>query len=261
VSQVPGPFAPPTADSGTPGPDDDVALAAELSRAVGVEFVDSRFAVTSLTHRSYAFERGLTVTNERLEFLGDAVLGVVVTDLAFRSFPELPEGELAKLRAATVNMTSLADVAAERGLGDLVLLGKGEELSGGRFKASILADAMEAVLGAVYLDRGLDVAAELIVRLFQPRMEAYARGEGDRDYKTVLQELSAQEVGSVPDYRVAARGPDHQKEFTATVFLAGEPWGRGTGRSKKEAEQQAAHEAYVRIQAGDRPEASARRGG
>jgi ribonuclease-3 len=201
------------------------------------------------------------VTNERLEFLGDAVLGVVVTDLAFRQFPELPEGELAKLRAATVNMVSLADVAAERGLGDLVLLGRGEELSGGRAKASILADAMEAVLGAVYLDRGLDVTTELIVRLFRPRMEAYARGEGERDYKTVLQELSAQEVGSVPDYRVAARGPDHQKEFTATVYLAGQPWGQGTGRSKKEAEQRAAREAYARIQAGDRPETSARRGG
>ncbi|HEY7281545.1 MAG TPA: ribonuclease III [Actinomycetota bacterium] len=237
------------------------ALAERLGEAVGVEFHDIGLAVTSLTHRSYAFERGLTVTNERLEFLGDAVLGVVVTDLAFREFPDLPEGELAKLRAATVNMTSLADVAADRALGDLVLLGRGEELSGGRGKASILADAMEAVLGAVYLDRGLDVATELIVRLFNPRMEAYARGEGERDYKTVLQELSAQEVGSVPDYRVAARGPDHQKEFTATVYLAGQPWGQGTGRSKKEAEQQAAREAYARIQAGDRPETSARRGG
>ena len=244
-----------------PGDRDDVALTAALGGTMGVEFTGTGLAVTSLTHRSYAFERGMTVTNERLEFLGDAILGLVVTDLAFRAFPELPEGELAKLRAATVNMTSLADVAAERGLGDLVLLGRGEELSGGRGKASILADAMEAVLGAVYLDRGLDVATELIVRLFRPRMEAYARGEGDRDYKTVLQELSAQEVGSVPDYRVAARGPDHMKEFTATVYLAGVPWGQGTGRSKKEAEQQAAREAYARIQAGDRPEARDRRGG
>jgi ribonuclease-3 len=251
----------PLGGASAPGARDDEALAAGLGAAIEVEFVDVGLAVTSLTHRSYAFERGMTVTNERLEFLGDAVLGLVVTDLAFRQFPDLPEGELAKLRAATVNMTSLADVAGERGLGQLVLLGRGEELSGGRGKASILADAMEAVLGAVYLDRGLDVATELIVRLFQPRMEAYARGEGDRDYKTVLQELSAQEVGSVPDYRVAARGPDHMKEFTATVYLAGVPWGQGTGRSKKEAEQQAAREAYARIQAGERPEARDRRGG
>ena len=237
----------------------DLDLARRLGETMGVEFDDVPLAVASLTHRSYAFERGMTVTNERLEFLGDAVLGLVVTDLAFRAFPDLPEGELAKLRAATVNMTSLADVAAERGMGELVLLGRGEELSGGRSKASILADAMEAVLGAVYLDLGLDIATDLIVRLFRPRMEAYARGEGERDYKTVLQELSAQEVGSVPDYRVAARGPDHQKEFTATVYLAGEPWGQGTGRSKKEAEQQAAREAYERIQAGERPGPPARR--
>jgi ribonuclease-3 len=271
------PGAPDGADAGSPaggesspatgdGPasgasDDDAGLAAALGDAIGVEFRDIDLAVAALTHRSYAFERGLTVTNERLEFLGDAVLGLVVTDLAFRAFPELPEGELAKLRAATVNMTSLADVAGEQGLGELVLLGRGEELSGGRGKASILADAMEAVLGAVYLDRGLDVATDLVVRLIRPRMEAYARGEGDRDYKTVLQELSAQEVGSVPDYRVVSRGPDHMKEFTATVYLAGEPWGQGSGRSKKEAEQQAAREAYERIQAGERPEARDRRGG
>ena len=250
--------------SGGPERPGDGDLVERLSAAVGVEMSDRDLGMASLTHRSHAFERGLEVTNERLEFLGDAVLGLVVTDLAFREFPDLAEGDLAKLRAATVNMTSLADVAAELGLGDLVLLGRGEELSGGRHKASILADAMEAVLGAVYLDRGLDVATELIVRLFRPRMQAYVRGEGERDYKTVLQELSAQEIGSVPDYKIAARGPDHQKVFTATVFLAGEPWGRGTGRSKKEAEQQAAHEAWVRLQAGERPSGEgppARRGG
>ncbi|HEX9374864.1 MAG TPA: ribonuclease III [Actinomycetota bacterium] len=237
---------------------------ARLGAAIGVELSDRDLAVASLTHRSHAFEHGLDVTNERMEFLGDAVLGLVVTDLAYREFPDQAEGELAKLRAATVNMMSLAEVAGELGLGQLVLLGRGEELSGGRLKASILADAMEAVLGAVYLDRGLDVATELIVRLFGPRIQAYVRGEGERDYKTVLQELSAQEIGSVPDYRIAARGPDHQKEFTATVMLAGEPWGRGVGRSKKEAEQQAAREAWARLQAGERPSAEgppSRRGG
>lgn len=273
MSPAKGPSVPPEPSSGS-GDDPDTAggtatgppsgsapespteeeLADRLGSAIGVQFVDRSLADASMSHRSHAFERGLEMTNERLEFLGDAVLGLVVTDLAFREFPDLAEGDLAKLRAATVNMTSLAEVAAELGLGEIVLLGKGEELSGGRSKASILADAMEAVLGAVYMDRGLEAAAELIVRLFQPRMEAYARGEGERDYKTVLQEVSAQEIGSVPDYRVAARGPDHQKEFTATVYLRGEPWGRGMGRSKKEAEQQAAREAYSRLQAGERPE-------
>ena len=134
------------------------------------------------------------------------MLGIVVTDMAYRTYPDMPEGSLAKLRAAIVNMTALADVSRSLGLGDHLLLGKGEEQSGGRDKASILADALEAVLGAVYLDRGLDVARELIERLFRPRMEAYARGEGDRDYKTILQELASQALRSLPGVPAARRG-------------------------------------------------------
>jgi len=218
-----------------------------IEKALGIRFRDPALHEAALTHRSFAFEQGIPITNERLEFLGDAVLGLVITDLAYRAFPDLSEGELAKLRAATVNMTILAGVARELGLGDAVLLGKGEELSGGRNKASILADAMEAVLGAVYLDLGLASARRLIDRLFWPRMEAYARGEGDRDYKTDLQELASQDIGSVPEYRVVSKGPDHAKEFTATVFLRGEEYGTGQGRSKKEAEQQAAREALELI--------------
>jgi ribonuclease-3 len=218
-----------------------------LDRALGVRFRDGALREAALTHRSYAFEQEIGVNNERLEFLGDAVLGLVVTDMAFREFPEMPEGELAKLRAAIVNMTALADVARDLRLGEFVLLGKGEEMSGGRDKASILADALEAVLGAVYLDRGLDAARKLIQRLFRPRMIAYVRGEGGRDYKTILQELASSDLHALPEYRISERGPDHQKEFTATVYLGGEAWGSGTGRSKKEAEQQAAHEAYRRL--------------
>ncbi|HMC37164.1 MAG TPA: ribonuclease III, partial [Actinomycetota bacterium] len=225
--------------------------AGALGRAVRVRFRDRALAEAALTHRSFAFENALKVTNERLEFLGDAVLGLIITDLAFREFPELNEGELAKLRAATVNMTSLAEVARDLGLGELVLLGKGEEMSGGRDKTSILADAMEAVLGAVYLDRGLSTTRRLIERLFWPRMEAYARGEGERDYKTGLQEMASQDMGSVPEYRIVSRGPDHAKEFTATVHLGGKQWGKGGGHSKKEAEQQAAREAYERLSASD----------
>jgi ribonuclease-3 len=212
-----------------------------------VRFKDAGLRQMALTHRSYAFERDQTETNERLEFLGDAVLGLVVTDLAFARFPDLPEGDLAKLRAATVNMLTLADIARELGLGQEILLGKGEELSGGRDKTSILADAMEGVLGAVYLDRGLGAARTLIEKLFWPRMAAYARGEGDRDYKTGLQELAAHDVGSIPQYRVVEQGPDHAKEFTATVYIGGDPYGTGEGRSKKEAEQGAAREAYDRL--------------
>lgn len=219
----------------------------DLAAALGVEFEDPELARLALVHRSYAFENALSETNERLEFLGDAVLGVVVTDVAYRAFPSLSEGDLAKLRSSTVNMHALAEVARELGLGDLVLLGRGEEMSGGREKTSILADALEAVLGAVYLDRGPDTAFDLIERLFFPRMVAYMSGDGGRDFKTTLQEMAAQEKGMLPDYRVSERGPDHQKEFTATVFLDGEPWGQGQGRSKKEAEQQAAQQACDKL--------------
>ena len=218
-----------------------------LERVLGISFEDPELRTTALTHRSFAFEYGRTVTNERLEFLGDAVLGLVVTDMAYRSYPELPEGSLAKLRAAIVNMTALADVARGLGLGRHVLLGKGEEQSGGRDKSSILADGLESVFGAIYLDLGLDTVREVIERLFRPRMEAYVRGEGERDYKTILQELASQALRSMPDYRIQERGPDHEKEFTATVFLGGEPFGTGIGRSKKEAEQQAAREAFGRM--------------
>jgi ribonuclease-3 len=212
-----------------------------------VSFRDPALREAALTHRSFAFEHGLRVTNERLEFLGDSVLGLVVTDMAYAAYPEMPEGQLAKLRAAIVNMQALADVARSLGMGEVVLLGKGEEQSGGRDKASILADALEAVFGAVYLDLGLDVARELIERLFRPRMEAYVRGEGDRDFKTILQELASQELHALPEYRIAERGPDHEKEFTAVVLVGGESLGTGVGRSKKEAEQQAAREAHARI--------------
>lgn len=216
----------------------------EIDRALGVRFRDRELCRLAVTHRSYAFEQGLDLNNERLEFLGDAVLGLVVTDMAYREFPEMSEGELAKLRAAIVNMGALAEVARDLDLGRFVLLGKGEVMSGGRDKASILADVLEALIGAVYLDRGLETARRLIERLFRPRMIAYVRGEGERDYKTILQELASAELRTLPEYRISERGPDHEKEFTATVYLSGKAWGTGMGRSKKEAEQQAAHEAY-----------------
>jgi ribonuclease-3 len=233
-----------------------VAQPDALDRALGVRFRDAGLREAALTHRSFAFEQGLTITNERLEFLGDSVLGLVVTDMAYATYPDLPEGQLAKLRAAIVNMQALADVARGLGVGELVLLGKGEEQSGGRDKASILADALEAIFGAVYLDAGLEQARALIERLFRPRMEAYVRGEGDRDFKTILQELASQQLRSLPSYEVGEDGPDHQKEFTAVVSVAGEELGAGSGRTKKEAEQHAAREAYERLRtrgAGETP--------
>ena len=214
-----------------------------LDRALGIAFRDAGLREMALTHRSFAFEQDLDATNERLEFLGDSVLGLVVTDMAYEAFQDWPEGELAKLRAAIVNAQALAEVARSLHLGQLVRLGKGEEQSGGRDKASILADALEAVIGAVYLDVGLDAARALIERLFRPLMEAYDQGRGPRDHKTILQELASRDLHVMPEYRLEERGPDHEKEFTAAVFLDGKVMGRGVGRSKKEAEQRAAKEA------------------
>ncbi|RCV54046.1 ribonuclease III [Marinitenerispora sediminis] len=224
------------------------AEAREFHRAIGVE-LDPKVLVRALTHRSYAYEKGGLPTNERLEFLGDSVLGLVVTDTLFREHPDLPEGQLAKLRAAVVNMRALADVARGLGIGRYIRLGRGEEGTGGRDKSSILADTLEAIIGAVYLDRGLAEASELVHRLFDPLI-ATASGLGaGLDWKTSLQELTASELLGVPEYHVDESGPDHQKTFRATVRVAGQSYGSGEGRSKKEAEQQAAESAWKAIRA------------
>lgn len=219
---------------------------ASLLTALGVE-IDTELLTLALTHRSYAYESGGLEPNERLEFLGDAVLGLVVTDHLFRTHPDLPEGQLAKLRASVVNMHALAGVArglGAGGLGEYVLLGRGEELTGGRDKASILADTTEALIGAVYLQHGMDVARALVHRLFDPLLiEAPLLGAG-LDWKTSLQELTAAADLGVPEYRVAEDGPDHLKEFTATAVIAGQARGVGQGRTKKEAEQRAAEAAW-----------------
>src|SRR5215470_4335607 len=205
----------------------------------------------ALTHRSYAYENGGLPTNERLEFLGDSVLGLVVTDALFRGYPDLPEGHLAKLRAAVVNMRALANVARELHLGDYIRLGRGEAGTGGRDKASILADTLEAVIGAVYIERGLDQANVLVHRLFDPVIARSARLGAGLDWKTSLQELTAAGVLGVPEYRVRESGPDHQKSFQAVVIVGGRVYGWGTGHSKKEAEQQAAEAAWRAISDGE----------
>jgi ribonuclease-3 len=204
----------------------------------------------ALTHRSFAYENGGLPTNERLEFLGDAVLGLVVTDALFREYPDLPEGQLAKLRAAVVNMRALAGVARGLHLGDFVRLGRGEEGTGGRDKSSILADTLEAVIGAVYIERGLTEASGLVHRLFDPVIARSARLGAGLDWKTSLQELTAAGVLGVPEYHVDESGPDHQKSFRAVVRVGGRVFGSGEGRSKKEAEQQAAEAAWRAISNG-----------
>ena len=219
----------------------------ELRAALGDPVLDEEMLDRALTHRSFAYENGGLPTNERLEFLGDAVLGVVITDTLFRTHPDLSEGRLAKLRAAVVNARALAEVARTVGLGEHVKLGRGEETTGGRNKASILSDTVEAVIGAVYLSGGFEVASEVVHRLFDPLMENAARLGAGLDWKTSLQELSAEHSLGVPEYVIEDDGPDHEKTFTAQVKVAEELYGHGTGRSKKEAEQQAAETAYQAI--------------
>jgi ribonuclease-3 len=219
------------------------ALAGRLGWQVG----DNELFERALSHRSWCAETPGSASNERLEFLGDAVLGLVVTDHLFRTYPALPEGELAKVRASVVNSAALAEVAASLDIGDALLLGKGEGQSGGREKPSILADAMEALIGAVYLDRGWRAADDLVMRLLGDRIEEAAAGPGGQDYKTRLQELCARRFDALPDYEVNDEGPDHAKRFDAVVSVAGIRRGMGHGRSKKQAEQAAARIAWEQL--------------
>lgn len=203
-----------------------------------------------MAHRSWCAESVGEASNERLEFLGDAVLGLVVTDHVFRTYPDLPEGQLAQVRASVVNADTLAEVATEIDLGPALRLGKGEDASGGREKPSILADAMEAVIGAVYLDGGWDAASEVVMTLLGDRIAEGAAGPGGHDYKTRLQELASRVYDDLPRYRHVSEGPDHAKRFWATVTVNGAVLGRGEGRSKKQAEQIAARMAWQHLAGG-----------
>lgn len=222
---------------------------AGLRAALGNPELDPELLERALTHRSYAYENGGLPTNERLEFLGDSVLGVVVTETLFRTHPDLSEGRLAKLRAAVVNARALAVVARNIGLGEHIKLGRGEDTTGGREKASILSDTVEAVIGAIYITGGFENAGRVIHLLFDPLMAEAAELGAGLDWKTSLQELSAERSLGVPEYVIESEGPDHMKSFTAQVRVGGSMYGHGVGRSKKEAEQQAAETAYGEIKA------------
>lgn len=222
---------------------------APLLARLGVPPVEPGLLETALTHASYAHEAGEAVAhNERLEFLGDAVLGVAVADLLYRRYPQAPEGDLSRMRAALVCAPTLARVARRLGLGQFLRLGHGEEASGGRDRTSVLAGALEAVIGAVYLQHGLEAARRLVERCFAEEFALAARGELVEDFKTALQEWSQRHLAAEPIYRVVAQeGPDHAPVYTVEVLLGGRPAGSGRGRSKKEAEQAAAEEALRRL--------------
>lgn len=222
--------------------------AAQLAQQLGVH-LDPELLVLALTHRSFAHEAGGIPTNERLEFLGDTVLGLVVTEDLYRRHPAQSEGELAKMRAATVSQRALAEVARGLDLGSYVLLGKGELATGGQDKDSILSDTLEALFGAVYLSHGLEVSRGVVMALVGPTLTAAADLGAGLDWKTSLQELTATLGLGAPLYQVTSDGPDHARTFTADAVVAGEVRGSGTGTAKKLAEQRAAALAYTTLQA------------
>ena len=223
---------------------------ADLQRALGHEFADPALLDLALMHRSHSAEHEVDESYERLEFLGDAVLQLAVTHYLYRAYPDLPEGEMAKVRASVVSEPALAELARAFGVGPVVKLGKGEEATGGREKSSILADAMESLLGAVYLDAGFDRARMVVMEHWTDLIDRRATDPGRRDYKTRLQEVLARE-GLRPEYSVTDEGPEHAKVFTATVTDGASVIGLGKGTSKKRAEQAAAREALLGLGPGD----------
>lgn len=232
----------PQGSGATPGAGSFPDLLAQL----GVQ-IDPQLFELALTHRSYAYEAGGIPHNERLEFLGDSVLGVVVTEYLYRTFPDFPEGRLAKLRAAVVSAVSLARVARGLGIGPLIKLGHGEVTTGGADKTSILADTTEALIGAVFLSAGVEGAATLVHHLFDPLVDNAAELGAGLDWKTSLQELCSQLGLPAPVYQVTESGPDHDKRFVARADIDGRLFAPGEGRSKKRAEQLAAENAFTEL--------------
>jgi len=218
----------------------------DLQRMLRVE-VDPDLLLLALTHRSFAYENGGIPTNERLEFLGDSILGQAVTVKLFRDHPDLDEGELAKRRASLVSSAALAEVARSIGLGPYIRLGRGETMTGGADKPSILADTVEAIIGAVYLDSGGDAATRLVMRLIEPLLGDPERFGAAMDPKTSLQEIAARRGAPPPAYTLTESGPDHNKHFVATVVVGELVQAAGEGSSKKQAEMAAALEAWSRL--------------
>lgn len=237
-----GPPNDPTVPHENP-PDEDLSALAER---LGHAFTDVQLLEQAFRHRSWCAEHE-GPSNERLEFLGDSVLGLAVTDYAYHAHPSLSEGSLAKVRAAVVSAVGLAELARDLRLGAHLRLGRGEETSGGRQKASLLSDALEAVIGAVFVDGGWEPARNLVVRLCAERISAAAEGPGVADYKTRLQEMMARRDDGPLHYAMTEDGPDHDKWFTASVVIGSDVLGSGAGKSKKQAQQAAAQHAWERL--------------
>lgn len=220
----------------------------EAQESLGVKFADEYLLQVALTHSSFAYEVGAADFNEKLEFLGDSVLGIVITEYIFHAFPKFQEGGLAKLRANLVRAETLAEVARDLRVGSFVLIGRGAEQSGGRDNESILADCMEAIIGAIYIDQGLEVTKKFLIELFRTRIEKQGQAKELGDPKTTLQELTMERWSMLPTYKIVAQdGPAHRPMFSAAVAVKGHVYGRGVGTSKKRAQQIAAKEALKEI--------------
>ena len=220
----------------------------DLARVTDYSFKNQELLYQAIRHPSYVYEKDnpRVSDNQRLEFLGDAVINLAISNLLMESFPEMKEGDLSKYRASLVSENGLSCIALELELGDYLLLGKGEERTDGRKKLSILSDALEALIGAIYLDGGFAEALRVIAKLFSPLLESISPGKSVNDFKTDLQEYSQEAFQSTPQYRLEKEtGPDHNKTFYAGVYLKGDLMGKGKGKSKKEAEQNAAKEALA----------------
>lgn len=221
---------------------------ADIQQRIAYQFSNAELLEIALTHKSYANENKVTYHNERMEFLGDAVLNLVVSEYLMKTCPDSTEGDLSRLRAAVVSEPALAAIAREIGLGSYILLGRGEEQTGGRDKGSLLANCLEALIASIYLDTGKESADAFVIRFFENIIKKTCTSRGTLDHKTELQELCQERLKQLPEYKVVSEsGPDHQKQFEVEVWIKGQVSGRGIGRSKKEAEQRAAKEAIARL--------------
>jgi len=223
-------------------------LLSDIQQRIGHQFGSRELLEQALTHKSYANENRLSGHNERLEFLGDAVLSLVISEYLMNACPASSEGDLSRLRASVVSEPALASIAREIGLGNYLLLGRGEEQTGGRDKNSLLANCLEALIASIYLDAGNTAVEEFVIRFFAELINKICSSRSTLDYKTELQELCQERLKQLPEYRIAAEtGPDHLKQFAVDLIIKGEVYGRGIGKSKKEAEQRAAKEALDKL--------------
>lgn len=220
----------------------------DIQQRIGYTFTTVELLERSLTHKSYANENRVPYHNERMEFLGDSVLNLIISEYLMKTSPDSTEGDLSRLRAAVVSEPALASIARELGLGTFLLLGKGEDQTGGRNKDSLLADCLEALIASLYLDGGKDAAEAFVLRSFEDLLKRTCASGGTVDYKTELQELCQERLKQLPEYRIVSEtGPDHQKQFEVELSVRNEVYGRGKGRNKKEAEQRAAKEALEKL--------------